>query len=135
VKGLEKMQELWNRVFQGQYVIKKRTRIQVSVVKNKGEKREVEEYLALNEAFIGEAEKGRSSNISISVDGKGYLKRKFTGILVCSGSGSSGWLTSALSLNVERGRKMLEHFAPGLVREKGERWLLEEVEKYNEGVT
>lgn len=51
--------------------------------------------LVLNEIFVAEKDTGKTSIYNLQVDGKDLGKFKSSGLLVSTGTGSSGWLFSA----------------------------------------
>lgn len=51
--------------------------------------------LVLNEIFAAEQDVGKASTYRLEVDGKDLGRFKSSGILVSTGTGSSGWLFSA----------------------------------------
>lgn len=51
--------------------------------------------MGLNEVFVAEKNVGASSHFRISVDGEYIGKFKSSGLIISSGTGSTGWLHSA----------------------------------------
>lgn len=56
---------------------------------------EVKKTLALNEVFVAEKEIGNVSVFRTKVDGEYIGKFKSSGMIISTGSGSTGWLYSA----------------------------------------
>ncbi len=52
-------------------------------------------HLVLNEVFAAEINPGKTSIYSFDIDGRDLGKFKSSGIIISSGTGSSGWLVSA----------------------------------------
>jgi NAD+ kinase len=81
--------------------------------------------LVLNEIFAAEKDVGKTSLYSLQVDKENYGKFKSSGIIISTGTGSSGWLFSArritqsdvrtvlnyLGTNHEHSELVEEHFA------------------------
>lgn len=51
--------------------------------------------LVLNEIFVAEKDTGKTSIYKLAVDGEDLGKFKSSGIIISTGTGSSGWLFSA----------------------------------------
>lgn len=51
--------------------------------------------LVLNEIFCAEKDTGKTSIYRLFVDGKDHGKFKSSGMIISTGTGSSGWLFSA----------------------------------------
>ena len=55
----------------------------------------IEDHLVLNEVFAGETDVSFTSMFKLKVDDKDLGKFKSSGIIISTGTGSSGWLYSA----------------------------------------
>jgi len=82
-------EEVWGKVFSGNYTIKKRTRIKFSILGSNSEvERESprsEEFDALNEIFFADKDVGKTSNFRLSVDGEEFKHYKSCGIIISTG--------------------------------------------------
>jgi NAD kinase len=54
-----------------------------------------ESFLILNELMAAEIDPSRVSNFRLTVDGRDIGKFKSSGIIISTGTGSTGWLYSA----------------------------------------
>jgi len=84
-------EEVWGKVFNGDYNIKKRTRIKFSILggENLGVERESprsKEFDALNEIFFADKDVGKTSNFRLSVDGKEFQYYRSGGVIVSTGN-------------------------------------------------
>lgn len=61
----------------------------------KTQEKETKQMMGLNEVFVAEKNVGASSHYRISVDGDYIGKFKSSGLIISSGTGSTGWLHSA----------------------------------------
>jgi len=57
--------------------------------------------LSLNEVFAAEKDVSSTSSFRLTVDGKDIGKFKSSGIIMSTGTGSSGWLYSARMISKE----------------------------------
>ncbi|PIO05426.1 hypothetical protein COT47_04865 [Candidatus Woesearchaeota archaeon CG08_land_8_20_14_0_20_43_7] len=64
-----------------------------------GSKSFVLDHYALNEVAIAEERFYKSSYYELSIDGNSYEKQKSSGILVCTGSGSTAWFYNEAKLD------------------------------------
>lgn len=79
-------------------------RARISMFVNGKEKKN---YLALNEVFLGENERGQLAAYSFDVDKTVKGRVKSSGIIVSTGTGSSGWLSSAKRISVVTMKQLL----------------------------
>ncbi len=87
------------KIDQGGYEIFDRTRLHFSLHSQK--EGAIKEHLVLNEVFAGETDISFTSMFRLKVDGKELGKFKSSGILLSTGTGSSGWLYSAKMISKE----------------------------------
>ena len=79
------------------------------------------EALSLNEVFVGEKDVAKSGIFRIKIDDDVYLGQFFSsGLLISTGTGSTGWLTSAMQFTEQNVSSVLEilghHLEPAEVR-------------------
>ena len=79
----------------------KRTRILYERIKN-NEKEEEQKALCLNEVFCAESDVSSASRYCIQKDGIDLGVFKSSGLIVSTGTGSSGWLYAARQLTVHQ---------------------------------
>lgn len=65
--------------------------------------------LVLNEIFVAEKDVGKTSIYRLKVDGKDLGKFKSSGIIISTGTGSSGWLFSARRISQSDVRTILNY--------------------------
>ena len=68
---------------------------------DKGTSRAIPRY-ALNEVFFSEKDPSRPSVHCVSVDDEEKEKYRSSGVLICTGSGSTAWMKNATSLTEEQ---------------------------------
>ncbi|RHY32072.1 hypothetical protein DYB32_002904 [Aphanomyces invadans] len=78
-----------------------RQRIRVGMVNQEGFKYELPRY-ALNEVFIAESDASRPSFYNIGIDQHQRESHRSSGIIVCTGTGSSAWYYSASQIHREQ---------------------------------
>ena len=67
------------------------------------------EALCLNEIFVGEKDVAKSGIFRVKVDNDAYLGQFFSsGLLISTGTGSTGWLTSAMRFTEQDVSSVLE---------------------------
>jgi len=86
--------EIIDRLQAGEFNWKKLRRIQIQLVTSDGQE-VLLPYLALNEVFLSEAEPCRPSIFDIGIDRLERQTVRSSGVIVCSGTGSTAWFTSA----------------------------------------
>jgi len=86
---------LLERLISGDYSEKGRSRMKVRIFQEAG----TTESLSLNEVFTAEADVGHTSTFALRVDNQVYEQFKSSGIIISTGTGSTGWLYSAKSLD------------------------------------
>ena len=62
---------------------------------------ETENYLVLNEVMVSEKDPSQVSNYKLNVDDRELGKFKSSGIIISTGTGSTGWLYSAKQMTPE----------------------------------
>ena len=65
--------------------------------------------MVLNEIFAAEEDVGNTSIYKLKVDGRELGKYKSSGIIISTGTGSSGWLLSARRITQTDVRTILNH--------------------------
>lgn len=65
-------------------------------------------YLALNEVLIGVGDPSKTATIEANVDDQVTSKVKCSGLLVCTGTGSSGWYESATRVHSDTLKDILD---------------------------
>ena len=70
---------------------------------------EVTNKLVLNEVFAAEKDTGKTSIYKLIVDDEDLGKFKSSGIIISTGTGSSGWLFSARRVTHSDVKKILEN--------------------------
>jgi len=65
--------------------------------------------LVLNEIFVAEADVGKTSIYKLGVDSRQLGKFKSSGLIISTGTGSSGWLLSARRITQYDVRTILNH--------------------------
>lgn len=70
---------------------------------------EVNNKLVLNEIFAAEKDTGKTSIYKLIVDNKDMGKYKSSGIIISTGTGSSGWLFSARRITQSDVRTILSY--------------------------
>lgn len=83
------------RLLTGNFQWRLRNRIRVGMVNQDGYWYELPRY-ALNEVFIAESDASRPSHYNIGVDQHQRESQRSSGIIVCTGTGSSAWHYSAV---------------------------------------
>jgi NAD+ kinase len=71
---------------------------------------ETNNKLVLNEIFAAEKDTGKTSIYQLIVDDKHLGKYKSSGVIISTGTGSSGWLFSARRVTQSDVRTILNHF-------------------------
>lgn len=84
------------RLQKGDFRYRVRQRIRVGMVNQDGYWYELPRY-ALNEVFIAESDASRPSHYNIGIDQNQRESHRSSGIIVCTGTGSSAWFYSAVS--------------------------------------
>lgn len=84
-----------DRLLSGDFRWRMRQRIRVGMVNQDGYWYELPRY-ALNEVFIAESDASRPSHYNIGVDQYQRESQRSSGIIVCTGTGSSAWHFSAV---------------------------------------
>lgn len=74
---------------------------------------EVVNKLVLNEIFAAEKDTGKTSIYKLIVDNVDYGKFKSSGIIISTGTGSSGWLFSARRITQSDVRTILNYLGSG----------------------
>lgn len=69
--------------------------------------------LVLNEIFVAEKDTGKTSIYKLFVDGQDLGKFKSSGIIISTGTGSSGWLFSARRITQSDVRTILNYLGSG----------------------
>lgn len=69
--------------------------------------------MVLNEIFAAEKDTGKTSIYRLFVDGKDLGKFKSSGIIISTGTGSSGWLFSARRITQSDVRTILNYLGNG----------------------
>jgi len=64
--------------------------------------------LALNEVFIGESLSARVSYYQMSVDDKPFFKQKSSGIILCTGTGSTSWCYNINKMSLNSIKKIIK---------------------------
>lgn len=95
------------RLLKGDFEWRYRQRIRVGMVNQEGFWYELPRY-ALNEVFIAEGDASRPSHYNIGVDQHQRESQRSSGIIVCTGTGSSAWYYSASQIYREQVAKVLE---------------------------
>ncbi|GLD99411.1 hypothetical protein PINS_up008130 [Pythium insidiosum] len=96
-----------DRLLSGNFRWRLRQRIRVGMVNQDGFWYELPRY-ALNEVFIAESDASRPSHYNIGVDQHQRESQRSSGIIVCTGTGSSAWYYSASQIYREQVAKVLE---------------------------
>ncbi|CAK5179887.1 unnamed protein product [Aphanomyces euteiches] len=89
------------RLLKGDFQWRNRQRIRVGMVNQEGFKYELPRY-ALNEVFIAESDASRPSFYNIGIDQQQRESHRSSGIIVCTGTGSSAWYYSASQIHREQ---------------------------------
>lgn len=76
--------------------------------------------LALNEVFIGESLSARVSYYQMSVDNGKSFKQKSSGIIVCTGTGSTSWCYNINKMSTNSIKKLLQLIKTEIIPEKDE---------------
>ena len=76
-----------------------RTRISTKIVTETGGHDQCREFNTLNEICLSEGNIGKATSYLMKVDGKNLGKVKSSGILLSTGTGSTGWLYNARRAN------------------------------------
>lgn len=90
----------------GNFKWRLRQRIRVGMVNQDGYWYELPRY-ALNEVFIAESDASRPSHYNIGIDQHQRESQRSSGIIVCTGTGSSAWHYSASQIYREQVAKVL----------------------------
>ncbi|EQC34352.1 hypothetical protein SDRG_08124 [Saprolegnia diclina VS20] len=90
-----------DRLLTGDFRWRHRQRIRVGMVNQEGFKYELPRY-ALNEVFIAESDASRPSHYNIGIDQQQRESHRSSGIIVCTGTGSSAWHYSASQIHREQ---------------------------------
>ncbi|OON18057.1 hypothetical protein X801_06096, partial [Opisthorchis viverrini] len=77
--------------------------------------------LALNEVFIGESVSARVSKYELGVDGVNLLRRKSSGMIVVTGTGSTSWYLQGTALSPHTVAEVLKVAKAVYVERDGER--------------
>ena len=88
-----------DRLLEGDFKWRLRQRIRVGMVNQDGYWFELPRY-ALNEVFIAEGDASRPSHYNIGIDQHQRESHRSSGILMCTGTGSSAWYSSAVRRNI-----------------------------------
>ncbi|KAF1328360.1 hypothetical protein FI667_g7011, partial [Globisporangium splendens] len=96
-----------DRLLEGNFQWRLRNRIRVGMVNQDGYWYELPRY-ALNEVFIAESDASRPSHYNIGIDQHQRESQRSSGIIVCTGTGSSAWHYSASQIYREQVAKVLE---------------------------
>lgn len=94
-----------DRLLTGNFQWRLRNRIRVGMVNQDGFWYELPRY-ALNEVFIAESDASRPSHYNIGIDQHQRESQRSSGIIVCTGTGSSAWHYSAVSFCY----RIVDHF-------------------------
>jgi NAD+ kinase len=65
-------------------------------------------FRSLNEVFIGEALSARVSYYKMSINDSGFFKQKSSGLLVCTGTGSTSWCYNINKISHQSTRDMID---------------------------
>ncbi|CAI5726607.1 unnamed protein product [Hyaloperonospora brassicae] len=90
-----------DRLLEGDFKWRLRQRIRVGMVNQDGFWYELPRY-ALNEVFIAEGDASRPSHYNIGIDQHQRESHRSSGILMCTGTGSSAWYSSACQVYREQ---------------------------------
>ncbi|CAI5746738.1 unnamed protein product [Peronospora destructor] len=90
-----------DRLLDGDFKWRLRQRIRVGMVNQDGYWFELPRY-ALNEVFIAEGDASRPSHYNIGIDQHQRESHRSSGILMCTGTGSSAWYSSACQIYREQ---------------------------------
>ncbi|CAH0485513.1 unnamed protein product [Peronospora farinosa] len=90
-----------DRLLEGDFKWRLRQRIRVGMVNQDGYWFELPRY-ALNEVFIAEGDASRPSHYNIGIDQHQRESHRSSGILMCTGTGSSAWYSSACQIYREQ---------------------------------
>ncbi|KAK1945176.1 NAD kinase 2 [Phytophthora citrophthora] len=90
-----------DRLLEGDFKWRLRQRIRVGMVNQDGYWYELPRY-ALNEVFIAESDASRPSHYNIGIDQHQRESHRSSGILMCTGTGSSAWYSSACQVYREQ---------------------------------
>lgn len=90
-----------DRLIEGDFKWRLRQRIRVGMVNQDGYWYELPRY-ALNEVFIAESDASRPSHYNIGIDQHQRESHRSSGILMCTGTGSSAWYSSACQIYREQ---------------------------------
>ncbi|RLN97857.1 hypothetical protein BBJ28_00012055, partial [Nothophytophthora sp. Chile5] len=85
-----------DRLLEGDFTWRIRQRIRVGMVNQDGYWYELPRY-ALNEVFIAESDASRPSHYNIGIDQHQRESHRSSGVVVCTGTGSSAWYSSAVA--------------------------------------
>ncbi|KAG5445641.1 NAD kinase 2, mitochondrial [Clonorchis sinensis] len=77
--------------------------------------------LALNEVFVGESMSARVSKYELAVDGVNLLRRKSSGMIVITGTGSTSWYLQSTALSPHTVAEVLKVAKTVCVERDGER--------------
>eukprot|EP00128_Syssomonas_multiformis_P010378 Colp12_sorted_trinity150504_noHs@28364 len=104
--GRTKYAEIVDMILTGQFRYKPRQRIRITLID--GQEQSTLPHLALNDVFISELEPSRSSYYELSVDDGKLDKQKSSGIVVCTGTGSTAWLYNVAKIERDDVKKVLQ---------------------------
>ncbi|CAH0475704.1 unnamed protein product [Peronospora belbahrii] len=90
-----------DRLLKGDFKWRLRQRIHVGMVNQDGYWYELPRF-ALNEVFIAESDASRPSHYNIGIDQHQRESHRSSGILMCTGTGSSAWYSSACQIYREQ---------------------------------
>ncbi|KAG7398140.1 hypothetical protein PHYBOEH_011549 [Phytophthora boehmeriae] len=90
-----------DRLLEGDFKWRLRQRIRVGMVNQDGYWYELPRY-ALNEVFIAETDASRPSHYNIGIDQHQRESHRSSGIVMCTGTGSSAWYSSACQIYREQ---------------------------------
>eukprot|EP01137_Pigoraptor_chileana_P011626 Opistho-2@62797 len=97
---------LLDRILSGTMKWMWRQRMRVSLID--ADKKTVLRQRALNEIMIAESNPWRTSYYEMFFDGRGGEKQKSSGLIVCTGTGSTAWLSNIAKIDAEKVRSLLE---------------------------
>mmetsp|Transcript_53528 Transcript_53528/g.104699 ORF Transcript_53528/g.104699 Transcript_53528/m.104699 type:complete len:433 (+) Transcript_53528:267-1565(+) len=105
----ESIESVVHRIMQGDYSPVVRQRIQVTIVTENGHKR-VLPHKPLNDVLVAEVECAPTLYAEISVDGSDFERQKNSGILVCTGTGSTAWNYNMGKVREDRVAQVVKEF-------------------------
>ena len=93
--GASEVDSILDKLYQGHFEYKELQRIRVVLVHQDGTRVECPRY-ALNEVFLSEGDPSRPTVYDMGVDQNERERHRSSGIIVCTGTGSSAWYASAV---------------------------------------